>query len=85
MSHAATVLPAKAMPRLPQRIVCLTTETVEVLYALGEQQRIVGISGYTVRPPAARKEKPKVFAFTSGDIDKILATRPDLVLTFSDL
>jgi len=71
--------------RLPQRIVCLTTETVEVLYALGEQQRIVGISGYTVRPPEARKEKPKVFAFTSGDIDKILATRPDLVLTFSDL
>ncbi len=85
MSHAATALPSKAMPRLPQRIVCLTTETVEVLYALGEQERIVGISGYTVRPPAARKEKPKVFAFTSGDIDKILATRPDLVLTFSDL
>ena len=73
------------MPRLPQRIVCLTTETVEVLYALGEQDRIVGISGYTVRPPEARKEKPKVFAFTSGDIDKILATQPDLVLTFSDL
>jgi iron complex transport system substrate-binding protein len=73
------------MPRLPQRIVCLTTETVEVLYALGEQERIVGISGYTVRPPEARKEKPKVFAFTSGDIDKIIATRPDLVLTFSDL
>jgi iron complex transport system substrate-binding protein len=74
------------MPRrLPQRIVCLTTETVEVLYALGEQERIVGISGYTVRPPQARKEKPKVFAFTSGDIDKILATQPDLVLTFSDL
>ena len=73
------------MPRLPQRIVCLTTETVEVLYALGQQDRIVGISGYTVRPPEARKEKPKVFAFTSGDIDKILATRPDLVLTFSDL
>lgn len=85
MSHAATVLPANAMPRLPQRIVCLTTETVEVLYALGEQDRIVGISGYTVRPPVARKEKPKVFAFTSGDIDKILATQPDLVLTFSDL
>ena len=73
------------MPRLPQRIVCLTTETVEVLYALGEQDRIVGISGYTVRPPEARKEKPKVFAFISGDIDKILATRPDLVLTFSDM
>lgn len=73
------------MPRLPQRIVCLTTETVEVLYALGEQERIVGISGYTVRPPQARKEKPKVFAFTTGDIGKILAVQPDLVLTFSDL
>ena len=85
MSHAATAQPSKPMPRLPQRIVCLTTETVEVLYALGEQDRIVGISGYTVRPPIARKEKPKVFAFTTGDIDKILATQPDLVLTFSDL
>jgi iron complex transport system substrate-binding protein len=73
------------MSRLPQRIVCLTTETVEVLYALGEADRIVGISGYTVRPPEARKEKPKVYAFTSGDIDKILAVQPDLVLTFSDL
>lgn len=73
------------MSRLPQRIVCLTTETVEVLYALGEEQRIVGISGYTVRPARARKEKPKVFAFTSGDIEKILAVKPDLVFTFSDL
>lgn len=73
------------MSRLPQRIVCLTTETVEVLYALGEQDRIVGITGYTVRPPEARKEKPKVFAFISGDIEKILAVEPDLVLTFSDL
>jgi iron complex transport system substrate-binding protein len=73
------------MARLPQRIVCLTTETVEVLYALGEQARIAGISGYTVRPPQARKEKPRVFAFTSGDLDKILGVRPDLVLTFSDL
>jgi iron complex transport system substrate-binding protein len=86
MSPAATAPPSKTtMPRLPQRIVCLTTETVEVLYALGEQERIVGISGYTVRPPQARKEKPKVFAFTSGDIEKILAVKPDLVLTFSDL
>jgi iron complex transport system substrate-binding protein len=85
MSQEAAAQPNKTMPRLPQRIVCLTTETVEVLYALGEQDRIVGISGYTVRPPEARKEKPKVFAFTSGDIDKILATQPDLVLTFSDL
>lgn len=73
------------MARYPQRIVCLTTETVEVLYALGEQDRIVGISGYTVRPPEARKEKPKVYAFTSGDLDKILAVEPDLVLTFSNL
>ena len=73
------------MNRLPQRIVCLSTETVEVLYAIGEQDRIAGITGYTVRPPEARKEKPKVYAFTSGDIDKILAVRPDLVLTFSDL
>lgn len=71
--------------RLPRRIVCLTTETVEVLYALGEEDRIAGISGYTVTPPRARKEKPKVFAFTSGDIDKILAVRPDLMLTFSNL
>lgn len=70
---------------MPQRIVCLTTETVEVLYALGEDARIVGISGYTVRPPQARKEKPKVYAFSSGDIEKILAVSPDLVLCFSDL
>ena len=69
----------------PQRIVCLTTETVEVLYALGQQHRIVGITGYTVRPPEARKEKPKVFAFSSGDLQKILAVKPDLVLTFSNL
>lgn len=70
---------------LPQRIVCLTTETVEVLYALGEQDRIVGISGYTVFPKEARKEKPKVFAFISGDLNKILAVQPDLVLSFSNL
>ncbi len=73
------------MARLPQRIVCLTTETVEVLYLLGEQDRIAGITGYTVLPPQARKEKPKVFAFTTGDLNKILAVEPDLVLTFSDL
>jgi len=73
------------MSRLPQRIVCLTTETVEVLYALGEEDRIAGISGYTVHPPRARKEKPKVFAFTSGDIEKILAVQPDLVFSFSNL
>lgn len=71
--------------RLPSRIVCLTTETVEVLYALGEEDRIAGISGYTVIPPRARKEKPKVFAFSSGDLEKILAVEPDLVLGFSDM
>jgi iron complex transport system substrate-binding protein len=69
----------------PDRIVCLTEETVETLYLLGEQDRIVGISGYVVRPPQARREKPRVSAFTSANIDKILALKPDLVLTFSDL
>lgn len=69
----------------PQRIVCLTEETTETLYLLGEQQRIVGICGFTVRPPQARKEKPKVSAFTSAKIEKILALEPDLVLGFSDL
>lgn len=69
----------------PERIVCLTEETTETLYLLGEQQRIVGISGFTVRPSQARKEKPRVSAFLSADIPKILALQPDLVLTFSDL
>ena len=69
----------------PSRIVCLTEETVETLYLLGEQDRIVGISGYVVRPPQARRGKPQVSAFTSANIDKIIALRPDLVLTFSDL
>lgn len=73
------------MNTLPQRIVCLTTETVEVLYMLGEQERIVGISGYTTRPEIARQEKPKVSAFTTAKIDKILALAPDLVLGFSNL
>lgn len=73
------------MNYLPERIVCLTTETVEVLYLLGEQDRIVGISGYTTRPAEARKEKPKVAAFTSAKIDKILALKPDLVFGFSNL
>lgn len=76
---------ANLMSHLPERIVCLTTETVEVLYLLGEQERIVGISGYTTRPAEARKEKPKVAAFTSAKIDKILALNPDLVLGFSNL
>src|SRR6266436_8982192 len=69
----------------PSRIVCLTEETVETLYLIGEQHRIVGISGYVVRPPQARREKPRVSAFTSADIPKILALEPDLVLAFSDL
>ncbi|WP_220348582.1 cobalamin-binding protein [Alkalilimnicola ehrlichii] len=72
-------------PVLPERIVCLTEETTETLYLLGEEHRIVGISGFTVRPARARKEKPKVSAFTSAKIDKILALEPDLVLGFSDL
>jgi iron complex transport system substrate-binding protein len=69
----------------PQRIVCLTEEPTEVLYALGEEHRIVGISGFTVRPPRARKEKPKVSAFTSAKIDVILALQPDFVIGFSDI
>ena len=69
----------------PERIVCLTEETVETLYLLGEQRRIVGVSGYAVRPPGVRKEKPRVSAFTSADIPKIVALEPDLILTFSDL
>ena len=73
------------MSAYPERIVCLTEETTETLYLLGEQDRIVGISGFTVRPPQARLEKPKVSAFTSAKIDKIIALKPDLVLGFSDL
>ncbi|MEM7282664.1 MAG: ABC transporter substrate-binding protein, partial [Pseudomonadota bacterium] len=69
----------------PKRVVCLTEETTETLYLLGAQDLIVGISGFTVRPPQARKEKPKVSAFTSAKIPKILALEPDLVLGFSDL
>jgi iron complex transport system substrate-binding protein len=69
----------------PERIVCLTEETVETLYLIGEQHRIVGVSGYAVRPPQVRREKPRVSAFISADIPKILALEPDLVLTFSDL
>jgi len=69
----------------PQRIVCLTEETTETLYLLGEEHRIVGISGFTVRPARARKEKPRVSAFTSARIDRIQALQPDLVLGFSDL
>ena len=69
----------------PTRIVCLTEETVETFYLLGEQHRIVGVSGYAVRPPQVRREKPRVSAFVSADIPKILALAPDLVLAFSDI
>ncbi len=68
-----------------RRLVCLTEETVETLYLLGEQDRIVGVSGYAVRPPQVRREKPRVSAFTSADIPKIEALKPDLVLAFSDI
>ncbi len=69
----------------PERIVCMTEETTEWFYLLGEQHRVVGISGYTVRPPEARKEKPKISAFTSAKIPKILDLEPDLVIGFSDM
>jgi iron complex transport system substrate-binding protein len=83
-------LPSSAAARAragwgPQRIVCLTEETTEWLYQLGEEARIVGISGYTVRPRRAREEKPKVSAFLSAKIDKILVLQPDCVFGFSDL
>lgn len=68
-----------------RRLVCLTEETVETLYLLGEQDRIVGVSGYAVRPPEVRREKPRVSAFTSADIARIEALKPDLVLAFSDI
>jgi iron complex transport system substrate-binding protein len=75
----------QVQPHGPQRIVCLTEETTEWLYLLGQESRIVGISGYTVRPRRARVEKPKVSAFLSAKIDKILALQPDCVFGFSDL
>src|SRR3954467_9009127 len=70
--------------KYPRRIVCLTEETTETLYLLGQGDRVVGVSGYTVRPPEAR-EKPKISAFINARFDKIEALRPDLVLAFSDL
>ena len=73
------------MSALPERIACLTEEPTEVLYALGEERRIVGVSGFTVRPPQARHEKPRVSAFTSAKIDRILALQPDLAIGFSDM
>jgi iron complex transport system substrate-binding protein len=76
---------AHTISRGPRRIVCLTEETTEILYALGEQHRIVGISAYTVRPPEARRDKPVVSAFIGGSVKKIVALEPDLVLGFSDI
>ncbi|HWD29327.1 MAG TPA: cobalamin-binding protein [Rhizomicrobium sp.] len=73
------------MPFPPCRLVCLTEETVEALYLMGEEDRIVGVTGYAVRPARVRREKPRVAAFTSANIDKIVALKPDLVLAFSDL
>src|SRR5512145_23466 len=71
--------------RHPERIVCLTEETTETLYLLGEERRIVGISGYTVRPARARREKPRISSFLTARVDRILELKPDLVLGFSDL
>ncbi len=78
-------MPSIRSPYPPRRIVCLTAETVETLYRLGQQDRIVGITGYAVHPPEARRDKPRVSAFTAADIGKILALKPDLVLAFCDL
>src|SRR5688572_12542216 len=76
---------AHHISRGPRRIVCLTEETTEILYALGEQDRIVGISAYTVRPPEAQRDKPVVSAFIGGSVKKIVALQPDLVIGFSDI
>src|SRR5690606_37745502 len=85
--HRWNLVAADAVPvsRGPRRIVCVTEEPTETLYALGEQDRIVGISGFTVRPPQARKEKPKVSAFTSAKTGEILRLKPDLAIGFSDI
>ncbi|GAC1693431.1 MAG: cobalamin-binding protein [Steroidobacteraceae bacterium] len=85
MRPSQAVGPMSRNPGFPERIVCLTEETTETLYLLGEDWRIVGISGFTVRPPRARREKPRVSAFTSANTARILALQPDLVLGFSDL
>lgn len=72
-------------PSGPRRIVCLTEEPTEILYALGEGERVVGISAYTLRPPEARRDKPVVSAFIGGSVEKISALEPDLVVGFSDI
>src|SRR5215472_14947934 len=81
---SSNIRPFSSGPDFPERIVCLTDETTEILYMLGEQDRIVGVSGFTTRPPEARS-KPKVSTFNSANYDSILDLRPDLVLTFSDV
>jgi len=85
MHHVQDEPRAHELGSVPDRIVCLTEEPTEVLYALGEERRIVGISGFTVRPPRARREKPKVSAFTSARVDEIERLAPDLVIGFSDI
>lgn len=85
MVRTALASPVMTRDQYPRRIVCLTEEPTEVLYRLGEQDRIVGISQFTVRPPQARRDKPKVSAFTSARIEKILSLEPDLVIGFSDI
>ncbi|HXS52929.1 MAG TPA: ABC transporter substrate-binding protein [Usitatibacter sp.] len=85
MQPAPEPQPAREAGSLPNRIVCLTEEPTEILYALGEERRIVGISGFTVRPPRARREKPKVSAFTSAKVEAIVALEPDLAIGFSDI
>src|SRR5438045_7408512 len=82
-SEIRHIVPMRQFPT--RRIVCLTEETVETLYLLGERDRIVGVSGYAVRPPQVRREKPRVSAFISADMPKMLALEPDLVLAFSDV
>jgi iron complex transport system substrate-binding protein len=84
-SEASDIVSMHVRADFPERIVCLTEETTETLYLLGEERRIVGISGFTVRPARARREKPKVSAFTSANIERIVDLKPDLVLGFSDL
>lgn len=78
-------MPSYRQPNGPQRIVCLTEEPTEILYSLGQGDRVVGISAYTVRPPEAKREKPVVSAFVGGSVSKIAALRPDLVIGFSDI
>lgn len=85
MTHSTPLPAAPPVPDAPQRIACLSTEAVEVLYRLGAQDRVAGISGYSVHPPEARAEKPKISGFSSMKLERILAVQPDLVIGFSDL